>query len=577
MPVFDNSKAIYVNLYKELTNKHTPINVYLTGGGSLNKGEKAVGIAIRQFVRRFEMSYETLTTKDGKSPFGDGTINRNDVDYETAKKNMADEERLFGELERDIQEIRAALLTSARHKQRDDINHSENNAAAAQLLSDALRYHKEMKEDADQRREYVKLINDQHQAYAIWKEQIVKEVTHYKEVLKYCSPETRKRFNDEMEKYNSMDAMLAGARKWFENEYKNFREQKGHDLETAKNKVKKLQEKKLLLDRLVKDQTIPAEEVEKARKLKKELEEKQAAYILFCFMYEHEKKELEQKRIELEKLWLEQDEQYKSEEEHSKDFIKDYQYLENGFVKGNIITERKMDDMTKFKTNLVSKLTEDTDKQRAHIREKQSRRCDAIHKELEQFRQELAKLSQPKGSAKSKNSREFDLFKYKIRSYLDTMIKVVDEDNPGTTRDEKNMKCIYIDLDLIRDQKSMNLSDEKRIECMKNIRNMMEAIGEAADTYLKSQEGLNRETELDSARYNTVSKISMYARKCKLEFVCMMLEERFCTDAPNLNLVQAKSGIEKTDYTKAEAFKKMSHEQQYKQKPEVNGPEIAPK
>ena len=290
-----------------------------------------------------------------------------------------------------------------------------------------------------------------------------------------------------------------------------------------------------------------------------------------------EKKELEQKRIELEKLWLEQDEQYKSEEEHSKDFIKDYQYLENGFVKGNIITERKMDDMTKFKTNLVSKLTEDTDKQRAHIREKQSRRCDAIHKELEQFRQELAKLSQPKGSAKSKNSREFDLFKYKIRSYLDTMIKVVDEDNPGTTRDEKNMKCIYIDLDLIRDQKSMNLSDEKRIECMKNIRNMMEAIGEAADTYLKSQEGLNRETELDSARYNTVSKISMYARKCKLEFVCMMLEERFCTDAPNLNLVQAKSGIEKTDYTKAEAFKKMSHEQQYKQKPEVNGPEIAPK
>ena len=69
----------------------------------------------------------------------------------------------------------------------------------------------------------------------------------------------------------------------------------------------------------------------------------------------------------------------------------------------------------------------------------------------------------------------------------------------------------------------------------------------------------------------------MYARKCKLEFVCMMLEERFCTDAPNLNLVQAKSGIEKTDYTKAEAFKKMSHEQQYKQKPEVNGPEIAPK
>lgn len=782
MPVFDNSKAIYVNLYKELTNKHTPINGYLTGGGNLNKNEKAVGIAIKQYIRRFEACYGKLTTREGK----EGSTYRNDVDYETAKKNMADDEVLFGELERDIQAIRAALLTSARYKRRDDINFSEHDPVAAQFLRDALRYHKEMKEEADRRREYVKLINDQHQSYAIWKEQIIKEVAHYKEVLKYCSPETRKRFNDDMEKYKSTDAMLDGARKWFENEYKNyvarlqviaekkaqsentageiavraveynqFLEQMERDLETAKNdvdefrnqpdldedkiqkdtddlennfteiqalkqeihvmeldfqekdnirdemeavqnehltvmkehrmcemdlnkiqkimkdpgkagkkqlselyktlsedrksdqelgqvhdveqvplmetfkemqkenkrrkdaadamipklkeaeaaygnairkrsekasqmknhqelekdvqdKAKKLQEKRRLLDQLLKTQTILGEKVEKARKLKKELEEKQAAYVLFCFMYEHDMNELEQKRIELEKLWVEQDEQYESEEEHSKDFIKDYQYLENGFVKGSIITERKMDDMTKFKTNHVNKLTEDADKQRTQIREKQSKRCDAIHKELEQFRQEIAKLSQPKGSAKSKNSREFDLFKYELRSYLDTVIKVADEDNPGTTRDETNTKCIYIDLDLIRDQKNLKLSDEKRIECMKNIRNMMDAIDEAADVYLKSQEGVNRETELDRARYNTVSQISMYARKCKLEFVCMMLEERFCTDAPNLNLVQAKSGIEKTDYPKPEAFKNMLHEQQYKHKPEVNGPEIVP-
>ena len=66
------------------------------------------------------------------------------------------------------------------------------------------------------------------------------------------------------------------------------------------------------------------------------------------------------------------------------------------------------------------------------------------------------------------------MFKYEIRSYLDTLSKVVDEDNPGTIRDETNTKCIYIDLDLIRDQKSMNLSDEKRMECMRNIRNIME-------------------------------------------------------------------------------------------------------
>jgi hypothetical protein len=58
-----------------------------------------------------------------------------------------------------------------------------------------------MKEECDRRREYVKFINKQHQAYAVWKEQIKDEERKYFELVNVLSKETLERYNAAMAKY----------------------------------------------------------------------------------------------------------------------------------------------------------------------------------------------------------------------------------------------------------------------------------------------------------------------------------------------------------------------------------------
>ena len=92
------------------------------------------------------------------------------------------------------------------------------NTVGILALRDILENHKERKEDCDRRREYIKFINKQHQAYAVWKEQMPKEKEKYDKLVATLSDETRQRYEAVMKDYNSMTSMLSGIDAWLEQE-----------------------------------------------------------------------------------------------------------------------------------------------------------------------------------------------------------------------------------------------------------------------------------------------------------------------------------------------------------------------
>lgn len=89
-------------------------------------------------------------------------------------------------------------------------------------LRDVLENHKVRKAESDRRREYVKFINSQHQAYAVWKEQMPKEKEKYMKLVMELSEETRKHFNDVMSNYNSVTSGFSGVIAWLEKEKENY-------------------------------------------------------------------------------------------------------------------------------------------------------------------------------------------------------------------------------------------------------------------------------------------------------------------------------------------------------------------
>ena len=318
MPIIsENPKELYECLYNELKNKYGPVSVYLRDKDMLDQQEKAVGKAIEDFIKLYEMTEESFSVKkDMKKPkYG---VAYSDADYSTVMKDLKKDEELGAKLEVAVENIRAKLLIVAEGRmkpgynyenEKDNSNEKERftalnysvsdrmgawkndaidkeierrkrvdlefahrpevflrekdpktntvrtikaeryvpykekfstkyrffnreasyiqydkaqdpdaNTVGILALRDVLENHRERKEDSDRRREYVKFINKQHQAYAVWKEQMPKEKEKYDKLVATLSDETRQRYEAVMKDYNSMTSMLSGMDAWLEKE-----------------------------------------------------------------------------------------------------------------------------------------------------------------------------------------------------------------------------------------------------------------------------------------------------------------------------------------------------------------------
>ena len=318
MPIIsENPKELYEALYNELKNKYGPVSVYLRDKDMLDQKEKAIGKAMEDFIKLYEMTEESFSVKkDMKKPkYG---IVYSDADYSTVMQDLKKDEELGAKLEAAVENIRAKLLIVAEErikpgydyeKEKDNSDEKERftalnfsvsdrmgawkndaidkeierrkrvdlefahrpevflrvkdpktntvktvkaeryvpykkkfsteyrffnretsyieydraqdpdaNTVGILALRDILENHRERKEDSDRRREYVKFINRQHQAYAVWKEQMPKEKEKYDKLVATLSEETRKRYEAVMTNYNSMTSMLSGIDAWLEQE-----------------------------------------------------------------------------------------------------------------------------------------------------------------------------------------------------------------------------------------------------------------------------------------------------------------------------------------------------------------------
>lgn len=318
MPIIsENPKELYEALYNELKNKYGPVSVYLRDKDMLDQHEKAVGKAMEDFIKLYEMTEESFSVKKDmpKSKYG---VVYSDADYSTVMSDLKKDEELGAKLEEAVENIRTKLLKVVEQRikpvynyeneidnpidkekftalafsvsdrtgewqneaidkeisrrQRVDLEFAHRpevflrvkdpktnkvktvkaeryvpykkkfsteyrffnretsyieydraqdpdaNTVGILALRDILENHKERKEDSDRRREYVKFINRQHQAYAVWKEQMPKEKEKYDKLVATLSEETRKRYEAVMTNYNSMTSMLSGIDAWLEQE-----------------------------------------------------------------------------------------------------------------------------------------------------------------------------------------------------------------------------------------------------------------------------------------------------------------------------------------------------------------------
>ena len=318
MPIIsENPKELYEALYNELKNKYGPVSVYLRDKDMLDQYEKAVGKAMEDFIKLYEMTEESFSVKKDmpKSKYG---VVYSDADYSTVMSDLKKDEELGAKLEEAVENIRTKLLIVAERrmkpgydyeKEKDNSNEKERftalnysvsdrmgawkneaidkeierrkrvdlefahrpevflrekdpktkkvrtvkaeryvsykekfstkyrffnretsyiqydrskdpdaNTVGILALRDILENHRERKEDSDRRREYVKFINKQHQAYAVWKEQMPKEKEKYDKLVATLSDETRQRYEAVMKDYNSMTSMLSGMDVWLEQE-----------------------------------------------------------------------------------------------------------------------------------------------------------------------------------------------------------------------------------------------------------------------------------------------------------------------------------------------------------------------
>ena len=124
MPIIsENPKELYECLYNELKNKYGPVSVYLRDKDLLDQQEKAVGKAIEDFIKLYEMTEESFSVKkDMKKPkYG---VAYSDADYSTVMKDLKKDEELGAKLEVAVENIRAKLLIVAEGRMKPGYNYS---------------------------------------------------------------------------------------------------------------------------------------------------------------------------------------------------------------------------------------------------------------------------------------------------------------------------------------------------------------------------------------------------------------------------------------------------------------------
>ena len=95
MPIIsENPKELYECLYNELKNKYGPVSVYLRDKDMLDEKEKAVGKAMEDFIKLYEMSEETFSVKKDMPKPKYGVV-YSDADYSTVMKDLKKDEELL--------------------------------------------------------------------------------------------------------------------------------------------------------------------------------------------------------------------------------------------------------------------------------------------------------------------------------------------------------------------------------------------------------------------------------------------------------------------------------------------------
>ena len=130
MPIIsENPKELYEGLYNELKNEYGPVSVYLRDKDMLDQKEKAVGKAIEDFIKLYEMTKESFSVKkDMKKPkFG---VVYSDADYSTVIQNMKN--NIVSKIKKispnvEICNISLCVNTKDSHQEVDLQNLSKNN------------------------------------------------------------------------------------------------------------------------------------------------------------------------------------------------------------------------------------------------------------------------------------------------------------------------------------------------------------------------------------------------------------------------------------------------------------------
>ena len=116
MPIIsENPKELYEALYHELKNKYGPVSVYLRDKDMLDQHEKAVGKAMEDFIKLYEMTEESFSVKKDmpKSKYG---VVYSDADYSTVMSDLKKDEELGAKLEEAVENIRTKLLIVAERR-----------------------------------------------------------------------------------------------------------------------------------------------------------------------------------------------------------------------------------------------------------------------------------------------------------------------------------------------------------------------------------------------------------------------------------------------------------------------------
>lgn len=571
MPIIsEDSKQLYVNLYKELTNKNSAINLYLTGGKKLNENEKAVATAIKGFINKYETSYKiVMESKDEVSKSENG-IGYTDMDYEAQKTYSTIEEEMFADLETDVELIRGALLTSVKwrlegykthtyefinemtkideeagitdskmytdtqkmnaramamedaagklvnydhdklvenekktnmeyfhrpvvykketdektgetkyvkseryisykeqespqyrflemknHIEYDKKEDPDLNTVAALMLRDVLRNHKEMKEEADRRREYVKFINDQHQSYAVWKEQSLEEAKKYQNLLKQVDPDTLKRYNDHMANYNTATSLLSGTVEWFRKEHENYialksaLEQKKAEFENQSKKI---------ADQSVTD----AEHYETMNKVLKEAKDDLEK---FRSQPELDEETMQKDETELSDLL----QKLQDEQQSLKEMENDFEERVAQQTKSREMLAQLKDEVDNYK-ELFTKLKKDAEKDNIKsIIEYHGKLIDAengIAEEMNAIREKLTKIADDRKNLEDEQSKYND----EMNKFEDQRVKILKEHDECAT-------------DLAHVQEFLKNNSKAEKKNLKEFKTLMNKIRKDAVTY----------------------------------------------------------------------------------------------